>query len=218
MAGEGSAKFGIGEISCPIDVGGNCVSYTHGEYAGSTAELLDEDGNVVQIEQYGKGSIEEHEATFELSCGNGFSSGIQLGGSNGVESVSISTSNSGWPQVTVKWYTGLPSCNDGMTFDVSCSVLGKRKAQALGLSATGHVQSSSWTASCSLELVLDGSGEPTGFAFGGGRIEASCETIGGTVSQGDMEIFSTSDSEGRGAFASVSGSGSKSLTGTKAAA
>ncbi len=208
-----SAQFGTDGGSCPC-VSGQPKSYTESDYAKQRADLTDAYGSVKESTYYGAGNIKEHTATFALDCSGAITSPTL--GLSGVSEISISTSNGDWPQVTVKWYTGLPQCQSGCTYAVSVpNVQGKRMAQALGLTASGDVQSSSWTATCQLNLLLDGDGEPAAYAFSGGTITASVEAVGGTVSaSGNMEITSNSSSETNTGYATVSATGEEVLAGT----
>ena len=211
------AGFGTSTISCPVDCGGELRSYTETPYAKQTAELIDEFGNATERTFYGAGQIVEHEAVYALGCDTDIGS-ITLG-EDGVESVSINTTNGDWPTLTVKWYTGLPQCQSGCTFDVTVpSVQGKRKAQALGLSNSGgKVTSSSWTASCSLNLLLGGNGEPAAYAFSGGTIECSGDAVGGTWAAGTGITITSGPSKSESAtdYATISASGSGILAGTE---
>lgn len=214
------AGFGIGTISCPVTIDGELRSYTETPYAKQAAELIDEFGNATERTYYGAGNIVEHEATYALGCDADI--GTVALGEDGVESISINTSNGDWPTVTVKWYTGLPTCQSGCTFAVTTpTVLGKRKAQALGLSnAGGKVTSSSWTASASLNLLLDGDGAPAAYAFSGGTIECSGEAVGGTWSAGTGITLTSGPSKNESAtdYATTSASGSGILAGTEVSA
>lgn len=211
-------SFGVtSSVSCPATITGELVSYTESDYAASTADSPDEWGNATERSYYGNGSIKEHEATYALGCDGSIGS-VTLG-SNGVESISITTSNGDWPQVTVKWYTGLPQCNGGCTFAVTVpSVEGKRKAQALGITASGGaVTGSSWSASASLNLLLDEGGDPVAYAFSGATIECSADGVGCTFSVGsdsDLEITSSSSSESNTAYDTCSASASGVIAGT----
>ena len=211
------AGFGIGTVTCPIDVGGELRSYTSTPYAKQTAELIDEFGNATERTTYGAGSIVEHEAVYSLGCDTNIGS-ITLG-EDGVGSVAFNTSNGDWPTATIKWYTGLPTCQSGCTFAVTPpTILGKRKAQALGLTNTGgKVSSSSWTASCSLNLLLDGDGEPAAYAFSGGTIECSGEAVGGTWAAGSGITLTSGPSKTESAtdYATTSASGSGILVGSE---
>lgn len=211
--------FGITTtVTPPFTItGAELQSYTEGPYAPQSAELTDEFGNATARTFYGNGSIIEHEATYALICG--FSATSVAIGVGGLESVAISTSNGDWPTMTIKWYTGLPNCQSGCTFSVTLpSVEGKRKAQALGLSnAGGKVSSSSWTASASINLLLDDDGDPAAFAFSGGTIEASGEAVGGTWSAGTGMTLSAgpTNSESNTAYATTSANAQGILTGTE---
>lgn len=211
------AGFGIGTVTCPVDVGGELRSYTQTPYAKQTAELIDEFGNATERTAYGAGSIVEHEVVYALGCDTDIGS-ITLG-EDGVESVSFNTSNGDWPTCTVKWYTGLPTCQSGCTFAVTApTIQGKRKAQAMGLTNTGgKVSSSSWTASCSLNLLLDEDGEPAAYAFSGGTIECSGEAVGGTWAAGTGITLTSGPSKSESAtdYATCSASGSGILAGTE---
>lgn len=210
--------FGISSTpSCPVSITGILTSYTHGPYQKQTADNVDELGNVVERSYYGAGDIVEHEATYALDC-DGSIDDCTLG-DDGVASISISTSNGDWPTVTVKWYTGLPSCQSGSTYAVTVpSVEGKRKAQGLGFSVSsgGHISSATWTASAELSLLLDEDGDPDAYAFSGGTIEASAEAVGGTLSAASgLTITTSSTSESNTDYGSSSASATGILTGTE---
>ena len=122
--------FGTSGGSCSF-VTGQPQSYTQADYAKSRADLTDENGSVTESTYYGAGSIKEHTATFALDCSGAISASAL--GTDGLAEISISTSNQDFPQVSVKWYTGLPQCQSGCTFALTLpTVEGKRKAQALG--------------------------------------------------------------------------------------
>ncbi len=206
--------FGTSGGSCSF-VTGAPQSYTESNYSKSRADLTDENGSVTESTYYGAGSIKEHTATFALDCSGAISASAL--GVDGLAEISISTSNGDWPQVTVKYYTNLPSCQSGCTFALNIpTVEGKRTAQALGLSAgNGKVQSSTWTASASLNLLLDGDGQPVGYAFTNGQVSASVTAIGGTISAtGNMVLTNTTTSESNTAYATVTGTGEEVLAGT----
>lgn len=211
--------FGItSTITPPFTITGAKVqSYNHGPYAPQSAELTDEFGNATARTFYGNENIVEHEAVYALMCG--FAATSVVIGTNGLESVAISTSNGEWPTMTVKWYTGLPTCQSGCTFAVTIpGVEGKRKAQALGLSnSTGKVQSSSWTASASLSLLLDEEGDPAAYAFSGGTIEASGEAVGGTWTAASGMTLSSgpTDNESNTAYSTTSANAQGILAGTE---
>ncbi len=208
-----AATFGTDGGSCP-GVTGAPRSYTEADYSKQRADLVDANGSVKQSTYYGAGSIKEHTATFALDCSGAITSPTL--GASGVSEISISTSNGDWPQVTVKWYTGLPQCQSGCTYAVTVpTVQGKRMAQALGFTVTGDVQSSTWTASAQLNLLLDGDGEPVAYAFSGGTITASVEAVGGTISAGSgMTITNNTSSESNTGYATVSATGEQVLQGT----
>ena len=208
-----SANFGTTGGSCPC-VTGAPRSYTESDYAKQRADLIDANGSVKESTYYGAGQIKEHTATFALDCSGSITSPTL--GVDGVAEISISTSNGDWPQVSCRWYTGLPQCQAGCTYAVSVpNVQGKRTAQALGLSATGDIQSSTWTASAQLNLLLDGTGNPVAYAFSGGTISASVEAVGGSISaSGDMVITNNSTSESNTGYATVSATGEEVLEGT----
>lgn len=214
--------FGItSTVTPPITItGAKLQSYNHGPYAPQSAELTDEFGNATARTYYGNGSIVEHEAVYALMCG--FAATSVVIGTNGLESVAISTSNGEWPTMTVKWYTGLPSCQSGCTFTVAIpGVEGKRKAQALGLAnSTGKVQSSSWTASASMSLLLDEEGDPAAYAFSGGTIEASGEAVGGTWTAGSGMALSSgpTENESNTAYSTTSANAQGILAGTEVSA
>jgi len=211
--------FGItSTVSCPVDItGGELRSYTKQPYSKQTAEEINELGNATARTLYGAGNIIEHEATYALGCSA--SIGACALGEDGLASLAINTSNGDWPTVTVRWYTGLPSCQSGCTFAVTPpSVVGARKAQALGLTLTGgKCSSSSWSASAQLNLLLDDQGEPAGFAFSGGTIECSGESVGGTWAAGTGIDLTTgpATSESMGEYATASASGTGILAGTE---
>ena len=211
------AGFGITTVSCPVDVGGELRSYTQTPYAKQAAELIDEFGNATERTYYGAGNIVEHEAVYALGCDADI--GTVTIGDDGVESIGINTSNGDWPTVTIKWYTGLPTCQSGCTFAVTPpTVQGKRKAQALGLTNTGgKVSSSTWTASASLNLLLDDAGAPAAYAFSGGTIECSGEAVGGTWAAGTGITLTSGPSKNESAtdYATTSASGSGILAGTE---
>lgn len=210
--------FGItSTVSCPVDITGELQSYTTQPYAKQVAAETDEFGNDTARSYYGAGNIIEHEATYKLGC-DGEIGTVNLG-EDGVESIGINTSNGDWPTVTVKWYTGLPSCQSGCTFAVTVpSVQGKRKAQALGLTNSGgKITSSSWTASCTLNLLLDDSGVPAAYAFSGGTVECSGEAVGGTWAAGSGITLTSGNTttESNTDYSNSSASGSGLLTGTE---
>jgi hypothetical protein len=208
-----TASFGTDGGSCPC-VTGAPRSYTEADYSKQRADLVDAYGSVKASTYYGAGNIKEHTATFALDCSGAITSPTL--GASGVAEISISTSNGDWPTVTVKWYTGLPQCQSGCTYAVTVpTVQGKRMAQALGFTVTGDVQSSTWTASAQLNLLLDGDGEPVAYAFSGGTITASVEAVGGTISAGSgMTITNNTSSESNTGYATVSATGEQVLQGT----
>lgn len=212
--------FGLGTVSCPVSITGELRSYTETPYAKQVAELIDEFGNATERTYYGAGNIVEHEAVYALGCDADIGT-VELG-EDGVESITINTSNGDWPTVAVKWYTGLPTCQSGCTFAVTVpSVQGKRKAQALGLTnASGKVTSSSWSASASLNLLLDDEGAPAAYAFSGGTIECSGEAVGGTWAAGTGITLTSGPSKNESAtdYATTSASGSGILAGTEVSA
>ena len=213
-----SSIFGItSTVTCPVDITGELQSYTKTPYAKQSAELIDEFGNPTERTYFGAGNIVEHEATYALLCDADIDD-VTLG-EDGVASISINTSNGDWPTVTVRWYTGLPTCQSGCTFDVTLpSVEGKRKAQALGLTNTGgKVSSSTWTASANLEVKPGADGTPAGYAFTGATIEASGEAVGGTWAAASGMTLATgpATSETSTDYPTASATATAILTGTE---
>jgi len=202
--------FGVGTVTCPVSCGGNLVSYNENDYDGSTAEARDDEGTIKDITEFGRGSVKVHEATYELACGASLSS-FTLGGSGGVERVSVTTNNQDLPQVQIRWYTGLPQCDAGKSFAVSCAVQGKIKAQHFLLGVTGYQQSGTWTASCQFTMKNDGTGAPAVYGFHGATIEETCETIGGAVSQGTADTFREDETRSNSDYIKHSGTGRKAI-------
>lgn len=212
--------FGISStISCPVDVTGIVTDYQKQPYQKQSADETDELGNTSARTYFGSGTIVRHEVTYQLKCDA--SIGTVTLGEDGLESISIETSNGDWPTVSIVWYTGLPTCQSGATFSVTPpAVAGKRKAQPLGITnAGGKLSSTSWSASCSLNVLPDEDGEPAAYAFSGGEIEASAEATGGTFTAGTGLTLTTSPTtETRAAYGSASAQASGFITGTEVTA
>ena len=189
--------IGVGSVTLPGEFE-NCGltidEYSEEPYIGNTAELPDEYGDIVDTERFGEDAgIAVCEAVLIADCGtNSIPQSVTLGGEDGIESVVVDTSNSDFPKITVRWYSGLSGCDAGATYTADLSgLVGEKKAQALGglNKASGYIQSSSLSYSCQFSPlwgVQVNLGVTTvslkGYAFTGGRAECSIDIAGGAVS------------------------------------
>ncbi len=189
--------IGVGSVTLPGAFSGSGLTieqYSEEPYIGDTAELNDEWGDVADTARFGADAgITVCEATLVADCvTSSIPSSVTLGGSGGIESVGVGTSQGDFPKITLRWYSGLSGCDAGATYTVSLSAVeGKKKAQNVGGAfspATGaYIQSSSLNYSCQFSPLWNvnastGAVSLKGYAFTNGRAETSLEVAGAGIS------------------------------------
>lgn len=159
--------------------------------AQNRVDAQDENGDIVASAFHGNtsGDLSEVSCTYsvksgilntsDLKCGEIVEGGTRII----ITSIEVSTSNDGWPQVTVSGTAG--------AFDV-CSVSGKlntytlpsvfiagcKRAQPIGFTVIeGRLTSSSISASVEIAQQENGVGEPVAHGVSGGTLEVSAELV-----------------------------------------
>ncbi len=222
--------IGVGSVTLPgafANSGLTIESYSEEPYVGDTAELNDEWGDVVETARFGADAgITVCEATLVADCAaSSVPSSVTLGGSGGIESVGVSTSQGDFPKITLRWYSGLSGCDAGATYTAALSAVeGKKKAQNVGGAfspATGaYIQSSSLNYSCQFSplwnVAANGAVSLKGYAFTNGRAETSLEVAGGGISVTSGSGWDVSSgpsmSKTYNGFPTASASATKTLT------
>ena len=99
------------------------------------------------------------------------------------EGLEVTTSNGGWPQITVTGYLGLQTITAPTDFTnqftlPAITVTGIKQAQLLGFTtAAGKLIGSKISFNCSMAEQLDGVGEPAAHGVSGGTGEVTAEFV-----------------------------------------
>ena len=155
--------------------------------AESRADAMDENNDIAASTFYGAGSLFEASSTFALTSGT-LDTALLLCGEIAVQkfvqSVEISTSADGWPQITVSVTLGAETmvAPAGLenTFTLpSVTLTARKQAQLIGFTvgATCKLTGSSMTASVELAQQEDGLGEPAAHGVSGGTIEVTADMV-----------------------------------------
>lgn len=163
--------------------------------AQNRADAQDENGDIVASAYFGNtsGDFAEVSCTYAIKSGNVNLNTLKCGevvvgtAPNDVRiiitSIEVSTSNDGWPQVTVSGTAGafqvctVPGKLNTYTLP-AVSIAGCKRAQPIGFTVTeGRLTSSSLSASVEIAQQEDGVGEPVAHAVSGGTKEVSAEFV-----------------------------------------
>lgn len=163
--------FGVNVTDTPLSsiTGLKIQSYSKTPRAESTADALDEMGDVAARTYYGGDtSLLTCSASFKLVSGAiAANTTVEMGKGTGTKyltSLSISTSNGDWPQIDVSWLEGFTNV-EGNTYTITLPQIdGKRIAQALGITVgTGaKLQSAGVSYTVDFSEVTDEAGEYAG--------------------------------------------------------
>jgi len=99
------------------------------------------------------------------------------------EGLEVTTSNGGWPQITVTGYLGLETITAPTDYTnqftlPAITVNGVKQAQLLGFTVTtGNLTGSKISFNCSMAEQLDGVGEPAAHGVSGGTGEVTSEFV-----------------------------------------
>ena len=152
----------------------------------SIEHAQDEDGNIAGQGDYEAGPCDAIECQYDLLGGTLNLSTIDLGFIAAtspavvITSVDVSTSNGGWPRISVSGYTGVTDTADMPSFALpSITINGKRQAQVLDFSvgANCRLTSSSLSASGEFHHALNEDGEVGAMAMTGATVEISGEAV-----------------------------------------
>ena len=151
--------------------------------AESRADAMDENNDIAASTFYGAGDLFEASSTFALTSST-LDTALLLCGEIAVQkfvqSVEISTSNDGWPQITVSGTLGAETMDTSTTnqFSLPSYTLNARKqAQQIGFTTGAGCKLTGSSLSASVELAQqeDGVGEPVAHDVSGGTIEISAD-------------------------------------------
>lgn len=156
--------------------------------AQNRADALDANEDVAASAYSGNsaGSIYEVSCTYALVSGSLPLTELKLGEiSSGIlaESIEVSTSNGGWPQITVTGFLGTETITAPSgylnTFTLpAITVTGIKQAQLLGFTVSaGRLTASKITFNCTLAEQADGVGEPAAHGVSGGTGEVTAEFV-----------------------------------------
>lgn len=155
--------------------------------SNSRADATDENGDIADAAWYGNtdGELFDASVTYALIGGTGIPAGAlkigQIETGKVVTSTEISTSNDGWPQVTISGIIGSGALEQDKAYAIpDPAVLPRKQAQVCGAVAvtTGKLTSCSLTATCDWAQQDNGTGGPAAFGVGGGMLSATAEAVG----------------------------------------
>jgi hypothetical protein len=160
----------------------------------TTVEARDEKGDIAEEAHHGNAGFTRLEAsnTFALKTGTLKTADLLVGeieAGKCIESLSISTSNDGWPQIEVSGKLGLNTMceEDAQTFTLPAfDVKGCKLAQPFGFTADADTKltSCTLTATCEHAQQDNGVGEPVADGVSGGTLECTAEIVGITADPG----------------------------------
>ena len=201
----------------------------------SRADAQDENGDIAASTFYGAGSLFEASSTFALTSGDLDTELISLGEVSAgvcITSVEISTSNDGWPQLTVSGTLGTETmvAPTGFTNTFvmpTLDIIARKQAQPMGFTvgATCKMTGSSLSASIELAQQEDGLGEPAAHAVSGGTFEVSADFVritaapSWTVTSPGIGLTETQvpgENEGQASYHTGTGTAAGTLTRTSA--
>lgn len=181
--------FGINITGYPLSDNTGLVptAYSETARAKSTADALDENGNVAARTYYGgSATIKDCSITLVLKSGTApdeITLGADAGATQFITGVELTTGNSQWPTYVVTWKEGLTNVS-GSAFTVALpSVVPAKKAQAIGVgvattaTTTMKLTGSSASWSCDYAEQLDGQGEYAASAFSNGVATSSADGV-----------------------------------------
>ena len=181
--------FGINITGYPLSdfTGLVPTAYSETPRAKSTADALDENGNVAARTYYGgSATIKDCSITLVLKSGSA-PAAITLGAAaqatQFVTGVEVATGNSQWPTYIVTWKEGLTNVT-GSAFTVELpELIPAKKAQAIGVgvattaATTQKLTGSSASWSCDYAEQLNGQGEYAASAFSNGVATSSADGV-----------------------------------------
>ena len=157
--------------------------------AMSRAEATDENGDPAAATWYGNTAGELFDASNTFVCKSGsFSTDVlqcgELTAGSVVTSIEISTSNDGWPQITVSGKLGAQAITapsgflNTWTFP-AVTVTGAKRAQLLGFTvgSDGALTGSSLSGAVDLAQQEDGEGEPVAHGVSGGLLTQTAQLV-----------------------------------------
>jgi hypothetical protein len=215
---------GAGTLADVLEI----VNSTSTTDAQSRANAQNENGDIVASSYYGNsdGALKSVSCVFAVKTGTLNTELIKLGqvaAGKVVESVSIATSNSAFPQVTVSGKLGAETmCADILhTFPLfDYNILGCQRAQLIGFTvgATGRLTASTLSASVSLSQQTDGLGEPVAHGVSGGEltVQATLVAVTGapTITWTDTDLTESQEvglNEGQAAYHTTTSTASGTL-------
>jgi len=142
-------------------------------------DALDADGNLDERGYYIGGPGTPAECTYHLVSGTLNLNTFKVGRNTNdiIESISVTTSNGAWPEITVSGVIGVSPAPVGDAFTLpSITIDGKKKAQALGVTIAGAdlmITGATLTAEGSIEHVLADADTIGGTAFSGSGVTAT---------------------------------------------
>jgi hypothetical protein len=157
--------------------------------AQSRAEATDANGDPAAATWYGNTAGELYDASNTFVCKSGsFSTAVlkcgELTAGSVVTSIEISTSNDGWPQITVSGKLGAETIvaptglKNTWTFP-AVTVTGAKRAQLLGFTVgtDGALTGSSLSGAVDLAQQEDGEGEPVAHGVSGGLLTQTAQLV-----------------------------------------
>ena len=178
------ASFGLDTDHFSLaDTNLSLVSSSKTPHAKQTAEARDSEGNIAALSFYGTVTLYDIECTYALKAGTQLISGIKIGPKTGtvvMQSLSGTTSNSAWPQITASGITGAVDTDSMPSFTAPAITLTAAKtAQGIGFTkgAACALTGSSFTFSGELAEQLDSAGNVAAQAFTGAMFEASGDFV-----------------------------------------
>jgi hypothetical protein len=185
------------------------------------AEARDSYNNIAAQTFYGTVTVFDVECTYKLKGGTKNLNTLKIGGdTSGTKvktAIDVGTSQTDWPEFTVKGVHGAVGSVTGPKFTLpSITVTGAKRAQGLGFALTeGKLTGSSLSAACELAEVLDSAGEVAAHGVSGATVEVS-----GDATEIDTEVAVTFDSgytevQGAGADKTNTAYGTTSFSGAK---
>lgn len=160
------------------------VGSTNTPVAKSRADDLDENGDIANAQWFGGGGVEDVTCEYLLKSGTLNLNTLSLGElSEGVavSSISVATSNSDYPKISVTGKIGLetmvaPTGKLNTWKLPSITITANKYAQPMGFTySTGRLTGCTLEASCEISEVTDGLGEPAAHGVSGASGTISSE-------------------------------------------
>jgi hypothetical protein len=203
------------------------VDSTNTPVADSRADANDENNDIAASTFYGAGSLSEASSTFAVVTGGVDTALLQLGEvatAKTITSIEITTSNDGFPQVTVSGTLGTETMDTSIlqTFTMpTYTINGRKQAQAIGFTVGVGCKLTGSSLSGTIELAQqeDGLGEPAAHGVSGGTVEVTADFVRVTAAPswtvtgvGLTETQVPGVSEGQAAYHTASGTAAGTLT------